>query len=192
SFMGKTQYLGDVSFAVGNYANKPYYKLYKESKNPIRSDMGLSYPGTTMPDRVDPRISAAMRNIRKDLKENPVENGEQLNLSGVSAGSVLMAQAALGLANEGQKIDNLILIGSPISTDSDLYKELTSNSNIRRVLLIDVVGDNIAGIADKGAKEKVIAGINVSTTKNHPHLQFSDDPETRRLLAYVLQALGIK
>jgi hypothetical protein len=108
----------------------------------------------------------------------------------VSSGSVLMAQAALGLANEGQKIDNLVLIGSSISVDSDLYKELTSNSNIKRVVLISVVGDNIAGIGDKGVKEKLKTGINVSTTKNHPHMQFSDDPET--LLAYALQVLGIK
>jgi hypothetical protein len=64
---GKIQYFGDVSFTVGDYANKPYYKLYKESKNPIMSESGLPYPGTTMPDPVDRRIRTAIGNIRKDL-----------------------------------------------------------------------------------------------------------------------------
>ncbi|WP_425393139.1 RHS repeat-associated core domain-containing protein [Ekhidna sp.] len=94
--------------------------------------------------RENPMIDMAAEEIRADLKENPLEDGEQFNLAGYSYGSVLQAHAALKLANEGQYIDNLILIGSPISSDSRLYRQLQKNKNIGKVLRIDIEGDKLS------------------------------------------------
>ena len=81
--------------------------------------------------------------IHLELKE-----GEQFNLAGYSYGSVLQAQIALKLAKSGQVIDNLILIGSPISSDSELFKELSGNKNIKKILRYDLEGDKLSNPKD--------------------------------------------
>ncbi|MXV18004.1 alpha/beta hydrolase [Hufsiella ginkgonis] len=101
-------------------------------------------------------ILKTIAQYQKELKNKPLKEGEQFNLVGYSYGSVLQAQAALKLAKSGQVIDNLVLIGSPISTDSDLYKQLSENGNIKSILRYDLPGDalsNSDGIMDilKGA-----------------------------------------
>lgn len=93
-------------------------------------------------------INQAVDQVKYDLQENPLEEGEQLNLIGYSYGSVLQAQTALRLADEGTYIDNLILIGSPIESDSDLYKELSENENIGNVLRINIEGDFLSDPED--------------------------------------------
>ena len=85
---------------------------------------------------------------QQNLAANPLAEGEQFNLAGYSYGSVLQAHAALKLANSGQKIDNLILIGSPISEKSALYKQLQKNKNIGNVLRIDIDGDKLSNPQD--------------------------------------------
>src|SRR5690606_15430757 len=89
-------------------------------------------------------INKTVAAYQEDLKKSPLKEGEQFNLAGYSYGSVLQAQVALKLANSGQVIDNLILIGSPISDDSDLYKELSGNKNIKNVLRYDLEGDALS------------------------------------------------
>lgn len=83
-------------------------------------------------------------------------NGGQRNIIGYSYGSVTGAQAALRMANSGTQIDNLVLIGSPISSSSELYKSLLGNSNIGNVSRIDIPNDpfsngiNINSLFDGG------------------------------------------
>ena len=77
----------------------------------------------------------------------------QYNLVGYSKGAVEAGKAALDMANKGKVIDNLVLIGSPIKTDSDLYKSLTNNKNIKKITKIDIQGDfltNKEGKMDMG------------------------------------------
>lgn len=62
----------------------------------------------------------------------------------------MMAQVANKLADEGVKIDNLILIGSPISDDSKLYKQLKSNKNIKNIIRIDIEGDSLSNPSSFG------------------------------------------
>jgi RHS repeat-associated protein len=78
----------------------------------------------------------------------------QYNLVGYSKGAVEAGKAALDMANKGKVIDNLVLIGSPIKTNSDLYKSLTSNKNIKKITKIDISGDfltNKEGRFDMGS-----------------------------------------
>jgi RHS repeat-associated protein len=90
------------------------------------------------------QILRAVNGIVADLQKRPLKEGEQLNLSGYSYGSVLQAQVALRLADKGIKVDNLILVGSPISDQSELYKSLTSNPNIKNVIRQDIPNDEFS------------------------------------------------
>jgi RHS repeat-associated protein len=74
--------------------------------------------------------------------------GGQRNVVGYSYGSVVAAQSALRMANSGKKLDNLILIGSPISSSSSLYKALINNKNIGNVHRIDIKNDPISNGID--------------------------------------------
>jgi hypothetical protein len=86
-------------------------------------------------------VNKAIGDIIANLAANPLAEGEQLNLAGYSYGSVVQAHAALGLADNGQIINNLILIGSPISSDSELFQELSGHKNIGNVIRVDIDGD---------------------------------------------------
>jgi RHS repeat-associated protein len=87
-------------------------------------------------------------------------NGGQRNIIGYSYGSVTGAQAALRMANSGTKVDNLVLIGSPISTSSELYKSLINNSNIGNVQRFDISNDPFSNGIDLG---------NIFNMNNHFH-----------------------
>jgi hypothetical protein len=45
---------------------------------------------------------------------------------------VLQAHVALGLSEKGYKVDNLVLLGSPIETGSELFQKLTKVTNVIR------------------------------------------------------------
>ena len=100
-------------------------------------------------------VDSAVEQINEDLKENPLEEGEQFNLAGYSYGSVLQAHVALEVA-KNRTIDNLILIGSPISDNSELYKELSSNKNIKKIIRVDIEGDLLSNPKDV---EEFLKGI---------------------------------
>ena len=93
-------------------------------------------------------INKTVDYYKQQLKDNPLKEGDQFNLAGYSYGSVLQAQAALKLANGGQVIDNLVLIGSPIPDKSDLMKQLKSNKNIKNVIRYDIKGDLLSNPQD--------------------------------------------
>jgi RHS repeat-associated protein len=100
---------------------------------------------------------------QKQLKDNPLKDGEQFNLAGYSYGSVLQAQVALKLASSGHVIDNLILIGSPVSDNSDLMKQLKNNKNIKNIVRYDIKGDALSNPQDvydylKGAYQGITEG----------------------------------
>src|SRR5713226_2593420 len=63
-----------------------------------------------------------------------VPAGEQLNMIGYSAGAALSAQAALVAAQNGQVVNNLVLIGAPITPS--LLNAVRSEPNIANVQVI--------------------------------------------------------
>jgi pimeloyl-ACP methyl ester carboxylesterase len=138
---------GDIAFTA-NHRESAYEDVIIAA-NMNNYVAGLS-PGLKTERRLvqDEQIDNAMNQIRESISSNPLVNGEQLNLAGYSYGSVLQAHVALRLANSGQKIDNLILVGSPISEKSSLYKQLTSNKNIGKVHRIDINKDLLSNPKD--------------------------------------------
>lgn len=108
-------------------------------------------------------IDKTVAYYQEQLKANPLKDGEQFNLAGYSYGSVLQAQVALKLTNPGQFIDNLVLIGSPVSDKSDLMNQLTGNKNIKNIVRYDIKGDALSNPQDvydyiKGAFQGLIHG----------------------------------
>ena len=91
----------DVLFTNGVNKDIPYYDqqpLYSgQNIAPGDPTMLANYGGISMRQDAKPnsRITDAVAAIMEDLKRNPLEEGEQFNLSGYSTGSVVMAQAAL-------------------------------------------------------------------------------------------------
>ena len=147
--------MGDVFFTNG-YRSSGTYNEYNLRKEP-GGGMYREYTGRELLENHN-AIGRAVKQVKSNIKENPLEEGEQFNLAGYSYGSVLQAHVALNLANDGQYIDNLILIGSPISDDSKLMRQLKGNKNIGNVLRVDIEGDMLSNPKDilefiKGGKQ---------------------------------------
>jgi RHS repeat-associated protein len=143
----------------------------------------------------DWRISKAEKDIRNDLATNKLEDGEQVNLAGYSTGSVTMAQTALKLADQGQVVNNLILIGSPIAKNSDLYKSLTSNKNIKNVIRIDIEGDNVDNLSEGLTKALGVIISFIVNGNDHPHFKYAfnkDADANRKQLAEDLKKQGVQ
>jgi RHS repeat-associated protein len=104
------------------------------------------------------------------LKSTPLNNDEQLNLAGYSYGSVLQAQVALELANRGVVINNLILIGSPITDNSKLMKRLENNSNIKNIMRVDIEGDLLS---NPQSAYDYIKGIIQNSSDDGPHFDLA-------------------
>jgi len=142
--------LSDINFALGKYGRESYHIAQKEMVTIAKDDLKIE-------DRLDWRIEKSVKDIQKYLKENPNSNtdNKQLNLAGYSMGSVLMAQTALKLADAGNVVDNLILIGSTISPDFELGKTLEKykqEGKIKNVIYKNTTGDEVVQAASKGLK----------------------------------------
>ena len=138
----------DVAF-TGRYRNSGT-ELYNTGRYNTMAGLNAAATYSTRPVNNEV-VNDAVSQIRANLEANPLADGEQLNLGGYSYGSVLQAQAALKLANEGTYVDNLILIGSPVSSDSELYQQLSGSENIGNIIRVDIEGDLLSdpqGIMD--------------------------------------------
>ena len=125
--------LGDIGFTAVYRNNSRFDYATAQGQGGASVDRGVRARHKS--------IDAAYQQIKDNIKENELEEGEQFNLAGYSFGSVLQAQVALKLADDGTYIDNLVLIGSPISSKSKLYKDLLKNKNIGKVTRFDIDGD---------------------------------------------------
>ena len=168
----------DVFFTLGENSRLPSGRTHEK---PIIENYGIGgiaggAPSTvghiSVTDPIDYRIAKGITAIKKDLLRNPLKKGEQFNISGYSTGSVVMAQVALHLANEGKVIDNLILIGSPISNYSELWDKLKNNINIKNIIKIDIEGDNVA-IANEGGSKLGLMFSFFTKGNDHPHFKFA-------------------
>ena len=127
--------LNDMAFTAS------YKNFSHVGQHLVKTDRGLE---VQLKRRDHKQIEKAVNDIMADLAANPLKEGEQLNLAGYSYGSVLQANVALRLADKGIKVDNLVLIGSPISDKSELFNALTTNKNIGKVIREDIQGDKLS------------------------------------------------
>lgn len=123
----------------------------------------------------------AVEEINSDLEN--VDPTEPINLIGSSYGSVLMAQAALVLANDGTFINSITLTGSPISKDSPLYQALEDNLMIGEVIYIDAEDDPVveSGGVTPEEGEEAFQNFTKHPFKLAKHLQKSKDKNNERL-----------
>jgi RHS repeat-associated protein len=146
----------------------------------------------------DEQVEKAYNDVVKNISSNPLNADEQLNLIGYSYGSVLQAHLALKLSKSGYKVDNLILVGSPISDSSELFKTLSSDKNIGKVLRIDIKNDKLSNPKDiltylsGGYQNK-----DSNNTGEGPHFDFArpDNSTYERIKSVVVEWLkqqGVK
>jgi RHS repeat-associated protein len=147
----------------------------------------------------DYRIVECYKQLNQSWKDNhssSKETNKQFNVCGYSFGSVVGAQATIMLMmnNPDARIDNLILIGSPIDLDGQLYKELEkckSQGRIGSIQYIYSPGDEVVGAAGLDFKERKRIWndvmIDAATGQDNPHIYFGDDSkvgeETRQCMA---------
>ena len=166
-----------------NYTNR-WQKAFSEAgiKDFVKVNASMGHTGDilyTATNRsvettkgVDALRSTIVAQAYKDnIKTNPLGEGEQLNMVGYSYGSVMQAQAAQKLAKNGVAIDNLVLVGSPISSDSELYKQLSANKNIKNIIRIDIEGDKLSN--PKSFSEFVKGGFQNMDVENGPHFDLA-------------------
>lgn len=150
--------------------------------------------GHTMGTPIEHRsITEAYEQITTSLEENPLAEGEQLNLAGYSFGSVLQAQVALKLANKCKFVDNLVLIGSPIQDNSSFYQALLDNDNIGNVIRYDIEDDLLSNPSDVW---EYVMGANQNSTDDGPHFDLArPGQEADRMMRVVMEWLrqqGVK
>ena len=129
---GKT---GDMFF-VENYRNN--------SRRPI--GVGYKHAGW-IPVTTEKQLQRAVNGIVDDITSRPLKKGEQLNMAGYSYGAVLQAHATVELIKKGYKVDNLILIASPTSDNSDLMKTLQQykkDGKLGNIIRKDIEGDDLS------------------------------------------------
>lgn len=104
--------------------------------------------------------------------------------------SVLQAKVALQLTTSGQIIDNLILIGSPISDKSESWKQLKSD-NIKNIIRFSIKGDGLSN--PQGVYDFIKRGINNSPLGDSDHGSHFDaarpEQQTGKLTQTIIQWL---
>ncbi len=192
--------ISDILFTIGPNSRIPAdrIKVYEKIINiPNLDEFGVKDPNIQYELKnvpTDWRIKQTVKTIKEDLQKNPLAEGEQLNLSGYSTGSVIMAQSALKLAQEGYVIDNLILIGSPIAEDSELFKQLSTNANIKNIIRIDIEGDDVRDLNKGGSIWSALWNF-LKKGEDHPHFKYAfgeNAEKERKKLAEDLKKQGVK
>jgi hypothetical protein len=129
------------------------------------------------------------------------KEGDQFNLVGYSYGGLQAAQGAIDHADNGGKVDNLVLIGTPVS--AEFLEKLKKHPNISKVEIIDLGehGDPIRAGMSTGELVKGLPKLGTDfyadyDGTNRGHFYYSGDSEESRLrrrsLAKRLRELGIK
>ena len=178
--------MGDVFFTNTFRDSGTTYRVNRYPRNPLGEELVRASDIEEIP-RQHSAIDRAVEQIQGNLADSPLEEGEQFNLAGYSYGSVLQAQVALRLANDGQYIDNLILIGSPISDKSKLFKQLQNNENIGNVIRVDIEGDLLSNPQDVW---EFIKGGKQNSSDDGPHFDLArPGEEANSLIQTVIQLL---
>ncbi len=151
----------------------------------------------------DVRIINTVKAIAADIVANPQQPGEQINVMGTSQGSVTVAQAAIFLVEHPEdyglgkdfKIDNLVLVGSPVDKKSELYAKLESLKQQGKIGEIRYdeyqskdengkINDQVTALAGKNKLQAVVRGLGflldamLGRKGNHPHLRAAANKPT--------------
>jgi len=138
--------------------------------------------GITYSARENSMVTKAVKDVVANLKK-----GKQLNLIGYSYGSVIQAYTAIDLIQQGHKVDNLVLIGSPISdgsTTMNILSEYESVGRIGKIIRIDIPGDHLSNPSNEA--DFIYGGFQNldfkgNGTGRHFDLARPDDPKTRNV-----------
>jgi hypothetical protein len=126
-------YIGDMQYALGKAGVKDVHIADRnEYSNGILVDFVI---GGSLKRTADNNYQPSLLN-RGD-------GAGQLNLIGYSYGSLAAAQTAYKYSRQGMAVDNLVLIGSPIS--STFMDDLKKIPNIKNITVVDLgfAGDEI-------------------------------------------------
>ena len=166
--------LGDIKF-TSEFRLKAFFPVAKYD-NTLQEH--TNKPLMKRAAKVDAEVYKATLEVFNAIKSKPLKDGEQLNLMGYSYGSVVQAHVALALADMGVKVDNLVLIGSPIPKDSELYKALIDNKNITNVIRHDIPKDKLS---NPNSLTEFIEGGMESLGEDAPHFDLArpDNPATK-------------
>ena len=127
----------------------------------------------------NPHVQVRKR-IQKDKNSKILAKDTQLNLCGYSFGSVVVSQAAIQICDEGFVIDNLVLIGSPVSINSELFQQLLkykADNKICQIIRNDIKDDLFSNPKDIFEFKD---GIPQNSDSSGPHFDLArpDDPST--------------
>lgn len=144
--------------------------------------------GSVLGREYDPRFPMLIRKTSS--------RSSQFNLIGYSYGSIVASQLAAKYASRGTRVDYLVLIGSPIS--SNFLSVLRNSINIKNTIIInlDEHGDPIfAGIDTIKLFSSLPTLIN-QMPKSSGHFYYADPSaqgeERRRALAENLYKIGLR
>ena len=137
-----------------------------------------SRTGITYNARDNDMVQKSVKDVTTNLKK-----GKQLNLIGYSYGSVIQAYTAIDLVQQGHKVDNLVLIGSPISdgsTTMNILNKYQSEGKIGKIIRYDILGDHLSNPSNE--MEFVYGGWqNRKDSGPHFDLARPDDPKTPKV-----------
>jgi RHS repeat-associated protein len=210
-------YAENITNALGQYTAKyGTTSLTVDGSHGLMGDMlhvmvNAQKPASSRSIKEGTRIYEVAKGIANDLRERPLQGGEQLNVMGFSQGSVTTAQAVIDMIknpskydlDENFKIDNLILGGSPIAKNSKLFKEimkLQGEGKIGNVMYDEaqLPGDKVTGLGGKNAFQAFRNGIGFigrMLTKhgreNDVHFQAASD-KNHATTNFVIQTLDDK
>jgi RHS repeat-associated protein len=212
SFEGSGVYFKELQGVNGNPENSNNLGFWKQ---PRLTDAVFVFKYAQRPIRkklknTDHRIRNAVMQIVEDIRLNPPNPDEKINLVGTSMGAVTTAQAALYILENKEelglskdfKIDNVVLAGSAVHSKSKLAKRLRKRLNQQGGRLLDGLADEngeggynlptsqdaITGIGGRtklgtiGRLFKTIFQIFKVGTDNHPHLKAAGDPNFGKTL----------
>jgi len=182
-----------VPITQGQFSDQFYSIISNTSDSRYITTRTRFYDDVIIKQRLESNTATLVDAVNKDISAGNIGEGEQLNLVGYSFGSVVTANAALELASKGTTVNNLVLIGSPVSTNSELYKALSSNSNIKNIIRIDIANDRFSN--PQGIKD-LIKGVIDALKKGEklPHFIYAvpQNDKEREELAKQLRDAGVQ
>jgi pimeloyl-ACP methyl ester carboxylesterase len=104
------------------------------------------------------------------------QSGTQFNLTGYSYGSLAALQVAINYAQTGTRVDNLVLIGSPIS--QHFLNELRNTPNIKNVVVVDLTAQGDPIKAGMSRMDLMIATPTLGYQMNQSSGHFYYAPDT--------------